>query len=54
MSLNIITCTLNVCELFQLYYFTHHNNKCTQLKHQNRYLSIIIVCGYFSFIRSFT
>ena len=24
------------------------------LKQQNRYLSVIIVCGYFSFIRSFT
>ena len=30
-----------------------HFTDCS-LKQQNRYLSVIIVCGYFSFIRSFT
>ena len=29
-------------------------NNFFTLKQQNRYLSVIIVCGYFSFIRSFT
>ena len=30
------------------------SHNCFPLKQQNRYLSVIIVCEYFSFIRSFT
>ena len=37
-----------------IYSFTILHLECDSLKQQNLYLCVIIVCGYFSFIRSFT
>ena len=34
--------------------YVHNSVAFGKLKQQNRYLSVIIVCGYFSFIRRFT